>query len=63
MGSDGGNIEFDVGIPPSDGPEDGRDVRSASQGGGMGVVIGVGGIGRGEAMAYKGRHLLATGYH
>ena len=60
---DGGNSEGCGRVLPLGGPEDIRDVRSTSQVGGMGVVIGGGVIGGGRAVAYKGIHLEATGYH
>ena len=36
---DGGNVKGAGGVPPLGGPEDSRNVRSASQVGGMGVFI------------------------
>ena len=50
-------------VLPSGVPEDSWDFSLASQGGGMGVVIGGGGTRGGEAVAYEGIHLEAAEYH
>ena len=63
MGSDRGNAEDTGGVPPSGGPEDSKDVRSESWGGGMGVVIGSGGLGDGRVVDKEGLNLETTGYH
>ena len=60
MGSDGGDVGSAGGVPPSGFLEDSREVRSASWGGGMGVVIGGGGIGGGRDVVYEGTHLEAA---
>ena len=60
---DGCNDEGAGGVPPLGGPEDIRDVRSASQRGVTGVVIGGGGLGGGGDVANEGVHSHATGYH
>ena len=59
---DGCNDEGAGGVPPLGGPEDIRDVRSASQRGVTGVVIGGGGLGGGGDVANEGVHLEETGY-
>ena len=63
LGSDRGDAEFYVGVPPLGGPEDSRYAISESRGGGMGAVIGGGDLGGGGSVAYEGVNLEATGYH
>ena len=63
MGSDVCDAEGAGGVPPLSGSEDCRDVRSASWGRGVGVVIGGTGLGGGRAVANEGVDLKAAGYH
>ena len=60
---DGGNVEGDGGVPPLGVPEDSRNFRSASQVGGMGVVICGWCLGGGGAVSNEGVHSEAAGYH
>ena len=61
LGSEGGDNEGDGGITPSVGPEDIWDIILASQGGGIGVFIGGGGLGDDGAVENEGVHLEAEG--
>ena len=63
MGSDGGNAEGAGGVTPLGDSADRRNFRLESQGGGTGVVIGVGGPGGGGDVSNEGVHLDAEGYH
>ena len=63
MGSAGRNAESAGGVPPLGDSEDIRDVSLASWVGGMGVVIGGGCLGGGEAVENDGIHLEVAGYH
>ena len=53
MGSDGSDVEGDVEVPPSVGPEDIRDAILVIWGGGIGMVIGGIGIGDNRDVAYE----------
>ena len=53
MGSDGSDVEGDVEVPPSVGPEGIRDAILVIWGGGIGVVIGGIGIGDDRDVAHE----------
>ena len=59
MGSYVGDAEGAGFVPQLAVPEDRRDIRSASWGGGMGMVIGGGGLGGGGDVTNEGVHLEA----
>ena len=63
MGSDGGNAKGAGEVLPLRGTEDIRDVRLASWGGGVVMVIDGRGLGGGGDVANEGVFLEATGYH
>ena len=56
MSSDKCNAKGDVGVQPSGGPKDSRDVKLASRGWGMVLLIGDGGLGGGGAVTNEKLH-------